>query len=102
MTLKELALRTRCSRCGRKDAVVMAVARPRGVNTHRYAASHNDATVCATLIGDTHVCHAHTKLGMDASSLGRTTRDRVVGQHEGFKWLHEAPLHSTHAGRGWA
>jgi len=29
MTLKELALRMRCSRCGRKAADVVAVARPR-------------------------------------------------------------------------
>lgn len=29
MTLKELALRMRCSRCGRKAAEVLAVARPR-------------------------------------------------------------------------
>jgi len=29
MTLKELALRMRCSRCGRKAAEVVAVARPR-------------------------------------------------------------------------
>ena len=29
VTLKQLALRMRCSRCGRKDAEVAAVARPR-------------------------------------------------------------------------
>jgi hypothetical protein len=29
VTLKELALRMRCSRCGKKAAEVMAVARPR-------------------------------------------------------------------------
>jgi hypothetical protein len=29
MTLKELALRMRCSRCGKKAAEVVAVARPR-------------------------------------------------------------------------
>ena len=36
MTLKEVALRMRCSRCGRKSAEVIAVARPRprGVPTH--------------------------------------------------------------------
>ena len=36
MTLKELALRMRCSRCGKKAAEVAAVARPRprGVPTH--------------------------------------------------------------------
>jgi hypothetical protein len=36
MMLEELARRMRCSRCGRKDAVVMAVARPRprGVPTN--------------------------------------------------------------------
>jgi len=35
MTLKELALRMRCSRCGKKAAEVMAVARlrPRGIRT---------------------------------------------------------------------
>ena len=31
VTLKELALRMRCSRCGKKAAEAVAVARPRGV-----------------------------------------------------------------------
>jgi hypothetical protein len=31
MTLEELALRMRCSKCGKETAEVVAVARPRGV-----------------------------------------------------------------------
>jgi hypothetical protein len=42
VTLRDLALRMRCSRCGKKAAEVMAVAMPRG--TH--LAAQNQARCC--------------------------------------------------------
>src|SRR5262249_32451617 len=46
VTLKQLALRMRCSKCGKKAAEVVAVARPRPRGCRRIRTGHRLTTLC--------------------------------------------------------